>query len=218
LTERERLSAARYYDRISAAYDLIADAAEHDARERGLRLLAIRPGESVLELGVGTGRALETLSRGTGSEGRVCGLDASSGMLGIADRRIASRGGAVSLQQGDARTLPYRAASFDAAFMSFTLELFEPCDIDLVLRETKRVLRGRGRVVIVSLAASREPGLMSQAYVWLHRHFPHFIDCQPIDVQGILTLNGFAVSDADEMKLWGLPVTAVRALGTAQTP
>jgi ubiquinone/menaquinone biosynthesis C-methylase UbiE len=211
LTELGRLSAARYYDRISAAYDLIADAAEHDARERGLRLLAIQPGESVLELGAGTGRALETLSRGAGSGGQVFGLDASSGMLAIAGKRIASNRGATSLQQGDARTLPYHAASFDAAFMSFTLELFEPLDIDLVLHEVARVLRGHGRIVIVSLAATREPGLMSQAYVWLHRHFPHFIDCRPIDVQDALNVNGFAVSGADEMTLWGLPVTAVLA-------
>jgi ubiquinone/menaquinone biosynthesis C-methylase UbiE len=207
----ERRPTGRYYDRISAAYDLIADAAEHQARGLGLGLLAVEPGECVLEVGTGTGRALETLARALGPGGRVCGLDASSGMLAIAIKRIAFNHGAASLQQGDARTLPYHAASFDAAFMSFTLELFEPPDIDLVLRETARVLRGHGRIVIVSLSASPESGLVSQAYVWLHRHFPHFIDCQPIDVQGALTRNGFVVKGRSEMTLWGLPVTAALA-------
>jgi len=41
----------RFYDRISHAYDLIADGGEHVAREKGLELIDVQPGESVLEIG-----------------------------------------------------------------------------------------------------------------------------------------------------------------------
>ncbi|HQX50338.1 MAG TPA: hypothetical protein PLR25_10540 [Planctomycetaceae bacterium] len=41
----------KFYDRISAAYDLIADSGEHVARECGLKALDIRAGEQVLEIG-----------------------------------------------------------------------------------------------------------------------------------------------------------------------
>ena len=207
--ETGRISAAPFYDRISAAYELIADAAEHEARERGLDVLAVNPGEQVLEIGAGTGRALERLAREAGPRGRVCGLDVSSGMLSIARQRVSEAPGQVSLQRGDGRDLPFRNLSFDAVFLSFTLELFEPPDIGLVLAEAARVLRPAGRLGVVSLEATREPGLVSQAYVWLHRHFPHFIDCQPIDIRGHLARGGFRVARIEERTLWGLPVAAV---------
>ncbi|MEZ6106104.1 MAG: hypothetical protein R3B96_08335 [Pirellulaceae bacterium] len=47
----------QFYDRISQVYDFIADGGEHRAREIGLRRLAIQPGESVLEIGYGTGHS-----------------------------------------------------------------------------------------------------------------------------------------------------------------
>lgn len=63
--------AKTFYDRISHAYDFIADGGEHVARERGLALLNVRPGESVLEVGYGTGHSLVTLANSVGVDGHV---------------------------------------------------------------------------------------------------------------------------------------------------
>ncbi len=199
------------YDRISGAYDLIADPAEHQARDRGLALLDARPGERVLEIGAGTGRALVTLARAVGLRGMVCGLDSSARMLDLSRSRVADCPRHVHLQQGDARSLPYPAATFDAAFMSFTLELFDPPDIDLVLSEIKRVLRPGGRLAIVCLTVAAEPRPVATAYTWLHRHFPHWIDCRPIDVLHHLDRSGYKQTASEGMNLWGLPVTALSA-------
>jgi demethylmenaquinone methyltransferase/2-methoxy-6-polyprenyl-1,4-benzoquinol methylase len=196
---------------MSVAYDLIADPAERQARDRGLDLLNARPGERVLEVGAGTGRALIRLARAVGPSGRVCGLDPSAGMFRLAAQRLSSCHGRVDLQQGDARFLPYLAASFDATFMSFTLELFDLADIELVLWEIKRVLRPRGRLAIVCLAAVPDPGLVTQAYEWLHDHFPHLIDCRPIDVLGHLARTGYCLNAVESMTLWRLPLTVVLA-------
>ncbi|HRX82504.1 MAG TPA: class I SAM-dependent methyltransferase, partial [Pirellulaceae bacterium] len=68
-----------FYDRISHAYDAIADAGEHRARERGLEALAVQPGERVLEIGYGTGHSLVELAKAVGATGRVCGVDISTG-------------------------------------------------------------------------------------------------------------------------------------------
>jgi demethylmenaquinone methyltransferase/2-methoxy-6-polyprenyl-1,4-benzoquinol methylase len=48
-------------------------------------------------------------------------------------------------------------------------------------------------------------------YKWLHRHFPHFIDCQPIPVAELLEEGGFRIEARDELSIWGLPVSAVVA-------
>ena len=197
------------YDHISAAYDLIADPAEHGVRERGLALLDAQPGERVLDLGAGTGSALPLLAARVGELGLVCGLDASAGMLARAQQRVA--GGRIALQRGDARRLPYLQEAFDAAFMSFTLELFEPPDISAVLSELRRVLKRRGRLVVVSLNLPAEPSLAVSAYRWLHGRFPHWIDCRPIRVSSLLGQAGYRTTRSEELTLWGLPILAVVA-------
>jgi demethylmenaquinone methyltransferase/2-methoxy-6-polyprenyl-1,4-benzoquinol methylase len=111
----------------------------------------------------------------------------------------------------DARRLPFADDSFDGAFMSFTLELFSTADQATVLGECRRVLRPRGRLAVVSLDKPERVTFMQRLYVWLHRHFPKAIDCQPIDVDGALRTAGFEPGDEKRISLWGLPVEIVAA-------
>lgn len=202
-----------FYDRISHVYDRIADAAEHGAREQGQAMLALAPGETVLEIGYGPGRTLVDFARAVGDAGSVCGIDLSSGMAEQARRRLADEGlsDAVETVVGDARRLPWNAETFDAAFLSFTLELFSDADVAVVLSELRRVLRPGGRLVVVHMRSTDRHGRMERVYEWIHRHFPHFVDCRPIRARDDLETAGFVVERDEQTSIWGLPVGLVAA-------
>ena len=95
--------------------------------------------------------------------------------------------------------------------MSFTLELFGPEDLREVLAEARRTLRSGGRLGVVSLALRQSVNTATEIYIWLHRHFPHFVDCRPIAAETLIREAGFQVQQALEMSIWSLPVVAVVA-------
>ena len=199
-----------FYNRLSGAYDLLADASESACRNEGLRLLQSTPGERILEVGFGTGHALATLCGTVGPTGAVVGVDVSSGMLEMARRTVAPAGGAnVTFAIADGRSLCFPHTVFDAAFMSFTLELFEPGDIAAVLAEVRRVLRPGGRLSVVAMLESTPSNAITDLYTWVHRHFPHWVDCRPIDVRQALQQAAFVVAREERMSVWGLSVACV---------
>jgi ubiquinone/menaquinone biosynthesis C-methylase UbiE len=203
-----------FYDRISQAYDTIADASERPARLTGLHLLAVKPGERVLEVGCGTGNELLDLAELVGPGGKVLGIDISPGMLAVAQQKLSLKPlpSPVELLVGDARQLPYEDGSCDAVYSSFTLELFPDDDMATVLREVRRVLRPGGRFGVVSMAtvpAGSHPSVLEGAYVWMHRHFPHIVDCRPIDAAAALEAAGYRVAARNDLAIWTMPVQAV---------
>jgi len=200
-----------FYSRISRAYDLIADTSEGACRDRGVDALGISAGERVLEIGFGTGHALERMSDAAGPAGRVYGMDIADGMAAVALARVGAHR-TVRPVLGDGCRPCFREAVFDAAFMSFSLELFEAQAIPIVLAEVRRMLKPSGRLGVVAMADTDQANPMVEIYQWLHRHFPHFVDCRPIDVVGVLDRAGFAPTVRHAMSIWGLPVTAVVAV------
>jgi demethylmenaquinone methyltransferase/2-methoxy-6-polyprenyl-1,4-benzoquinol methylase len=200
----------RYYDRISRVYDLLADASEQQIRDYGIQALTLAAGERVLEVGFGTGHALVAMARAVGPTGLVSGVDISAGMATIARERLERDACRVALAIGDARALCFSACRFDAVFFSFTLERFG-AEISHVLSEARRVLRPDGRVGIVAMDDTQQRGPGSPVYHWLHQHFPHAVDCAPIDVASIVEAAGFTVETIRAARIWTLPVKAVVA-------
>lgn len=201
----------RFYDRISSAYDAIADSGEHAAREQGLSALAVQPGEQVLEIGYGTGHSLVALARSAGPEGTVCGVDISSGMRDAALRRLEHEGLAdrVDLKVATVPPLPWSDDTFDVVNMSFTLELFPLDVIPGVLAEIKRVLRSTGRLGVVAMSVTPDDGqdsALEKSYKWMHRHFPHIVDCQPIPAAQFLKDAGLTIKHREYVDIWSMPV------------
>lgn len=205
---------ADFYNRISQLYDAIADGGERKARELGLQLLNAQAGERILEIGFGTGHSLIALAEAVGESGHVSGVDIAEGMLAITSKRVEreSLRRRVSLTVGEAPPLAYDDGNFDAVVLSFTLELFPLDTIPVLLSEIRRVLVPGGRLGVVSMASVRsdEKGsLLERTYIWMHTHFPHIVDCQPIDVERHLSDAGFQLVEDRRIDIFTMPVAAV---------
>jgi demethylmenaquinone methyltransferase/2-methoxy-6-polyprenyl-1,4-benzoquinol methylase len=205
-----------FYNKISGVYDLLSERTEEPVRRAALEALGARPGERVLEIGFGTGHCLVKLARAVGPTGRVFGVDLSEEMLRISQRRVRSAGvaGRVELRRGDASKLPYPSGRFDAAFMSFTLELFDTPEIPKVLGECMRVLHMGGRLVVAGFSKEGPNGPIRDAFEWTHRHFPNFLDCRPIYVRRAIKEAGFQIENVRRMEMW-VPVEVVLATKAA---
>lgn len=205
------------YDKIAKVYNLLSEHTEGRVRDAGFRMLALRPGESALEIGFGTGHALVSMARAVAPGGRVYGIDLSDGMLAEAQELLRREclADLVELRTGDATHLPYADESMDAVFMSFTLELFGTPEIPVVLAESKRVLKPGGRVAVVSMSKEGEHGLIYEAYEWSHRHFPNFVDCRPIFLSRVIAEAGFEVMAKENMQIW-VPMEIVLGHKAAQ--
>jgi ubiquinone/menaquinone biosynthesis C-methylase UbiE len=211
--KRSKSEAKKSYDRMSGIYDLLAGSSEGPLMRKGLEMLGVPPGEKVLEIGTGTGKAQIELCQQVGEKGLVYGMDLSSGMLRVARNNLAKVGFAnrTHLLSGDGAWLPYASASFTAVFMSFTLELFDTPEILQVLGECWRVLKHGGRLGVVAMQQSEHPGWMLRLYEWFHEKLPNYVDCRPIDTASLIQDAGFNQEQQQFRSMWGLPVVLVVA-------
>ena len=206
------------YHRISGVYDRLFDPFEGPLRDEALRWLEAHPGERIVELGVGTGRALPPLAGSVGARGSVVGLDRARGMLARASRRVrrSSPEAGVLLVRASIPPIPLALASCDAAFVSFTLELFSPPQAERILAEIRRVLRPGGRLALAALWQSPRPGWMERGYVLGHRLAPRLLDCAPIDLDGLLRQARYDLRRAETRSLAGIPVRLALAAPGSQ--
>lgn len=106
--------------------------------------MGLRPGDSVLDAGCGTGRALTALRDAVGPRGKVLGADLTPEMLATAVR--SGRDAVGVLLRADVARLPLRAHSLDAVFAAGLIaHLPEPATD---LRELARVVRPGGSLAL----------------------------------------------------------------------
>jgi demethylmenaquinone methyltransferase / 2-methoxy-6-polyprenyl-1,4-benzoquinol methylase len=154
------------FDRIAPVYDVMnrVMTAGLDVRWRRLAAAAaVRSGDRVLDAACGTGDlAIADLKAGAG---KVTGLDFSAKML----ERARTKHAAIEWVQGDMLALPFADETFDAATVGFGVRNVE--NLELGLRELRRVLRPGGRLAILEITQPR--GAMRPFYsLWFDRIVP----------------------------------------------
>src|SRR5262245_9966301 len=125
---------------VEAAYQT-PDVVEQRRATRAI--LALQPGEHVLDIGSGPGFLAAEMAEEVGAEGRVVGLDPSESMLAMGARR----GAPVEYVEGDALALPFADGTFDAAVATQVYEYVR--DMPAALAEARRVLKPGGRLLIL---------------------------------------------------------------------
>ncbi|HEX9941172.1 MAG TPA: methyltransferase domain-containing protein [Thermoanaerobaculia bacterium] len=139
----------RRFDRLAKHYVLLEWllTLPPGIRRRGVQALNLRIGDSVLEVGCGTGRNLSLLRDAVGEEGRIYGIDLSEGMLAEARELIARHGWKnVELLHADALTAELPSALAGALF---SLSYGTMAERRRILRRIWTCIHPEGRVVIL---------------------------------------------------------------------
>ena len=135
----------RVYSVLAKVYDDFFDWALTPGRRLAVSRLPARPGDRILEVGVGTGLSLPLYPR----DCEVTGIDISEPMLEKARERLDALGReAVVLRRMDAHDLRFPDASFDHVVAPYVISVVaEP---EKVMREIRRVCRPGGTVLVVN--------------------------------------------------------------------
>jgi phosphatidylethanolamine/phosphatidyl-N-methylethanolamine N-methyltransferase len=141
------------YRRYANVYDAVFGPVLQPGRKAVVEALGCRPGERVLEVGVGTGLSLPMYPGSV----RITGIDLSREMLERARARVARRGltNVDGLLEMDAEAMSFADASFDKVVAMYVVSVTDrPAQL---LHELQRVCRPGGDIFIVNHVRSDNP-------------------------------------------------------------
>src|SRR5262245_743099 len=134
------------YRRYARVYDMVFGAVLQPGRRAVIEALRLRPGERVLEVGVGTGLSLSLYPRDV----RITGVDVSHEMLEKARKRVERRklDNVEALLEMDAESMAFPDASFDKVVAMYVVSVVpRPAKL---LEELHRVCRPDGEIFLVN--------------------------------------------------------------------
>ena len=152
---------------MTGDYDLFSRYMEKDA-ELFFQRLGVTPGTRLLDVGCGAGQ-LALIAARAGAQ--VTGCDIATNWLEKARARAAAEGLEITFEEGDAESLPYEDAQFDAVASLFGA-MFAPRP-DLVAAELTRVCRPGGMIAMANWTPGGFVGQMFKIDCQAYRSFRH---------------------------------------------
>jgi len=157
---------ARFYD---AATFLLTFGREGRLRRETVERAGVAPGQSVLDVGCGTG-SLTLTAKAVAGAGDVHGIDPAPEMIEVSRRKAARKRVEIDFRVGVIEQLPFDDGAFDVVLSSLMLHHL-PDDLKRRgLAEVARVLKPGGRFFAVDMAPGSGGGFLSRG---LARHFIH---------------------------------------------
>jgi phosphatidylethanolamine/phosphatidyl-N-methylethanolamine N-methyltransferase len=134
------------YRLFSGSYDFVFGPVFHPGRKEAVRIANDRPGQRILEVGVGTGLSLPFFRK----DAKVTGIDVSAEMLDKARRRVARRqlSQVEALTEMDAENLTFMDDSFDSVLALYVASVVP--DPARFAAEMRRVCIPGGTIVVVN--------------------------------------------------------------------
>jgi len=153
---------APYYDTVNRIFSLGSGGWY---RRRCLLRAGLKPGQTVLDVAVGTGLIAEAALRIVGADGDVIGLDLSEAMLAEARRKLD-----IKLIQGTAEALPLADRSVDFVVMGYAIRHI--ADLHLCFGEFRRVLRPGGTLLLLEVSSPARAVFKTTLAQYLGRGVP----------------------------------------------
>ncbi|HQQ69742.1 MAG TPA: bifunctional demethylmenaquinone methyltransferase/2-methoxy-6-polyprenyl-1,4-benzoquinol methylase UbiE [Alicycliphilus sp.] len=154
------------FDSVAPKYDLMNDlmsAGLHRAWKAYTVMVAnLREGDQVLDIAGGTGDLSLAFSKKVGSTGRVVHTDINEAMLRVGRDRLINLGVVLPTLVCDAEALPFPDNHFDLVSVAFGLR--NMTHKDAALKEMCRVLKPRGRLLVLEFSKVAKP--LEQVYDW----------------------------------------------------
>lgn len=143
---------AGVYDKLAAVYDVAFGPSLHPGRIQAIQRMGIKPGDRILEVGVGTGINLAMYPKGC----IITGVDLSGPMLEKARERAVKKGVRnVRLLEMDAADMKFHDNSFDIVYAPYLMSVVP--DPVRVANEMHRVCRAGGKVIFLNHFRSPNP-------------------------------------------------------------
>jgi phosphatidylethanolamine/phosphatidyl-N-methylethanolamine N-methyltransferase len=196
----------RVYENLASVYDVVFGPTLHPGRVHAIHRMGIRPGDRVLEVGVGTGINAALYPR----DCAVTGIDLSGPMLEKARDRVARKGiRNVRLLEMDAADLRFADETFDIVYAPYLISVVP--DPIVVAREMRRVCRTGGRIIVLNHFRSPNP-LLARIERLISPFTVHIGFKSDLDLPAFLAqaeLQPVSIEKVNVPKIWSL-VTCVK--------
>jgi ubiquinone/menaquinone biosynthesis C-methylase UbiE len=179
---------------------------ERTLRERTINLAQVKPGDSILEVGCGTGTLTLAAKRQAGPSGKAFGIDVIPGMIELSRRKASQANEQVTFQLGSIDDIPFSENQFDVVMCSFMIFHMSENTRRKGIAEIYRVLKPNGRLLVLDLALPAQPLQKTIAQLLLGGMLEH-------DMRELLPLmeaSGFSDGEFGpvEFRILGLSVLA----------
>jgi len=198
------------YSQVASLYDVWGALAETKARQRALARAAIRDGEAVLEVAVGTGLTFQAILKAN-PHGYNAGIDLTPAMLEKARARAAQSGvSGYDISVRDAYALRFPDSQFDLLMNAYMFDLLPEEDFATVLKEFKRVLKPNGRIVLVNMTKAER--FYQRIWESIYHINPRWLGgCRGVLLSPALSKAGFKDVQRETVSQLGFPSEIIAA-------